>query len=76
VHGEALPVYAVLAAYNAGAARVERWRRWPGFGDPDLFVERVALTETRRYVKNVYASYQWYRRTYDRAAGTSSPTAR
>lgn len=61
---DSFPVYAAIAAYNAGAQRVDRWRRWPEFPDPDLFVERVAIPETRTYVRNVYASYQWYRRTY------------
>jgi len=61
---DSFPVYAAIAAYNAGAQRVDRWRLWPEFGDPDLFVERVAIAETRNYVKTVYASYQWYRRAY------------
>jgi soluble lytic murein transglycosylase len=61
---DSFPVYAAIAAYNAGSQRVDRWRLWPEFGDPDLFVERVAIAETRNYVKTVYASYQWYRRAY------------
>jgi len=61
---DSFPVYAAIAAYNAGAQRVDRWRLWPEFADPDLFVERVAIAETRNYVKTVYASYQWYRRAY------------
>ncbi|MEK7667872.1 MAG: lytic transglycosylase domain-containing protein [Gemmatimonadota bacterium] len=71
---DSFPVYAAIAAYNAGFQRVDRWRRWPEFGDPDLFVERVAIPETRTYVRIVYASYQWYRRAYaDSLAGASSP---
>ena len=69
----ALPVYAAIAAYNAGVPRVDRWRRWPEFPDPDLFVERVAIAETRTYVKTVYASYQWYRRTYAPRGGWPDP---
>lgn len=61
---DSFPVYAAIAAYNAGPQRVDRWRLWPEFADPDLFVERVAIAETRNYVKTVYASYQWYRRAY------------
>ncbi len=61
---DGMPVYAAIAAYDAGAQRVDRWRSWPEFADPDLFVERVAISETRNYVKTVYASYQWYRRAY------------
>jgi soluble lytic murein transglycosylase len=71
----AMPVYAAIAAYNAGAQRVDRWRGWPEFRDPDLFVERVAIAETRNYVKTVYASYQWYRRTYAAPGGPDSPAS-
>jgi len=71
----AMPVYAAIAAYNAGAQRVDRWRSWPEFRDPDLFVERVAIAETRNYVKTVYASYQWYRRTYAAPVGPGSPAS-
>jgi soluble lytic murein transglycosylase-like protein len=77
---DSFPVYAAIAAYNAGAQRVDRWRLWPEFADPDLFVERVAIAETRNYVKTVYASYQWYRRAYatpiaPRAAAPSEPSS-
>jgi len=58
---DTFPVYALLASYNAGAARVSRWRLWPEFDDPDLFVERVSIAETQNYVRTVYASYVWYR---------------
>ena len=40
---DSFPVYAVLAAYNAGPGRVRSWRRWPEFADPDLFAERIAI---------------------------------
>jgi len=55
------PLYALLASYNAGPARVTRWKNWPEYGDPDLFAERVMISETRDYVRTVYASYVWYR---------------
>jgi soluble lytic murein transglycosylase len=55
------PVYALLASYNAGPARVTRWKNWPEYGDPDLFAERVMISQTRDYVRTVYASYVWYR---------------
>jgi soluble lytic murein transglycosylase-like protein len=41
-----------------------RERQRPEFGDPDLFVERLSVAETRDYVRSVYANYQWYRRVY------------
>jgi soluble lytic murein transglycosylase len=61
---DSLPLHAQLAAYNAGRERVVRWRAWPEFGDPDLFAERVAIGETRDYVRIVYANYAWYRSGY------------
>jgi soluble lytic murein transglycosylase len=73
IRGEVLPEYAAIAAYNIGAPRVDRWRGWPQFRDPDLFVERIAISETRNYVKTVYASYQWYRRLYAAPGGRDSP---
>ncbi|MBW3535561.1 MAG: hypothetical protein KY453_10165 [Gemmatimonadetes bacterium] len=42
---------AVFAAYNAGPHRVERWRRYPEYGDDELFTERIPYRETRNYVK-------------------------
>jgi len=68
-------LYAAIAAYDAGAQRVDRWRSWPEFTDPDLFVERVAISETRNYVKTVYASYLWYRRAYAAPGGPDAPAA-
>ncbi len=61
---DALPVYAVIASYDAGPERLARWRQWPDFRDPDLFVERLPIAETRDYVRGVYANYAWYRRMY------------
>ena len=57
---DSFPTYALLAAYNAGAGRVSKWKSWPEYPDPDLFAERVSIIETRDYVRNVYASYVWY----------------
>lgn len=61
---DSLPVYALLASYDAGRASVMRERQRPEFNDPDLFVERLSVVETRDYVRSVYAGYQWYRRLY------------
>jgi soluble lytic murein transglycosylase len=61
---DSLPLPALLASYNAGPARVARWRAWPEFHDPDLFAERVTIAETRDYVRTIYASYRWYQAAY------------
>lgn len=61
---DSLPVYALLASYDAGRTGVMRERQRPEFGDPDLFVERLSVAETRDYVRSVYANYQWYRHVY------------
>jgi len=61
---DSLPLYAVIASYDAGPQHFVRWRRWPEMRDPDLFIERLPIAETRDYVRSVYANYQWYRRVY------------
>jgi len=61
---DSLPVYALLASYDAGRATVMREQQRPEFQDPDLFVERLSVAETRDYVRSVYAGYRWYRRLY------------
>ena len=43
----------VSAAYNAGPHRAERWLAGGEGMEPDLWVEFVPYTETRRYVKRV-----------------------
>jgi soluble lytic murein transglycosylase len=49
-----------LAAYNAGAAAVARWREaMPGL-PMDEFVEQIPVEETRGYVKRVLRSYAVY----------------
>jgi peptidoglycan lytic transglycosylase len=69
---DSLPPLPLLASYNAGTGRVARWRRWPEFGDPDLFAERVTIVETRDYLKTVYASYVWYRYAWSSAPAPGS----
>jgi soluble lytic murein transglycosylase len=64
IERDSFEVYALLASYNAGPARVGRWKSWPEYRDPDLFAERVSISETRDYVRTVYASYVWYRYAY------------
>ncbi|WP_168205921.1 transglycosylase SLT domain-containing protein [Geobacter sp. FeAm09] len=53
-----------IAAYNAGAAAVERWRKNFRNLKKDEFVESIPYQETRDYVKKVYASAATYRQLY------------
>lgn len=64
----------VLAAYNAGGTRVNRWSRTllsgtsaddPGF-DAELFVERIPYLETRVYIRNITVNRAMYRLIYGR----------
>ena len=64
------PAYA-LAAYNAGASRVRRWRTSPGADDPELFVERIPYEETRDYVRIVLRGRDLYRALYPQALGAA-----
>lgn len=54
----------VLAAYNAGASRVTRWREKGGAADPELFTERIPFAETRDYVRIVTRNREIYRVLY------------
>lgn len=51
----------VIAAYNAGGARVERWLNETGEMDLDLFVELIPFDETRNYVRRVSSHFARYR---------------
>jgi soluble lytic murein transglycosylase len=44
-----------LGAYNAGPHRVEAWRPQSGSVPADVWIENIAYTETREYVKRVLA---------------------
>jgi soluble lytic murein transglycosylase len=56
-------VYSV-AAYNAGSAAVDRWRKGLKGLKKDEFIESIPYQETRDYVKKVYASAATYRQLY------------
>ncbi|BCS52981.1 transglycosylase SLT domain-containing protein [Geobacter sp. SVR] len=56
-------VYSV-AAYNAGTAAVERWKKNLKGLRQDEFIESIPYQETRDYVKKVYASAATYRQLY------------
>jgi len=59
------PLPRVLAAYNAGGSRVERWTNRPGSDDPEMFTERISFAETRDYVRVVQRNLAVYRVLYD-----------
>jgi soluble lytic murein transglycosylase len=68
----------VLAAYNAGGSRVQRWSTKRGMDDPELFVERIPFVETRDYVRIVQRNAAIYSSLYGEALGTrrQAPGAR
>jgi soluble lytic murein transglycosylase len=50
------------AAYNAGPQRVQSWLPKTDCMDPDVWVERIPFTETRKYVRRVMffsSIYDW-----------------
>ena len=55
----------VLAAYNAGESRVDRWTTKHGTDDPEVFVERIPYAETRDYVRIIERNRELYRTLYD-----------
>jgi soluble lytic murein transglycosylase len=54
----------ILAAYNAGASRVERWAKRTGVDDPEVFAERIPFVETRGYVRVIQRNQELYRSLY------------
>lgn len=58
----------VLIAYNAGPARLNRWRELPEYeADAELFVERIPYSETREYVRFVQEHASIYAALYGTA---------
>ena len=55
---------AVIAAYNAGDERGAVWWRAADGARDDLFVDTIPYSETRNYVRLVYANYHRYRELY------------
>ena len=53
-----------LAAFNAGATPVDRWRAGAGSADTGWFVERIPYMETRGYVRSVLRNWSIYRALY------------
>lgn len=55
----------VLAAYNAGGSRVDRWSKKPSAAaDVELFAEQIPFVETRDYVRIVQRNAEMYRALY------------
>ncbi|HWL39470.1 MAG TPA: transglycosylase SLT domain-containing protein [Gemmatimonadaceae bacterium] len=54
----------VLAAYNAGESRVEKWSTKAGANDPEVFTERIPFVETRDYVRIVLRNQAYYDALY------------
>jgi len=57
-------VVKVLAAYNAGESRVEKWSSKTGANDPELFTERIPFVETRDYVRIILRNRAYYQALY------------
>ncbi len=55
-------VVAAVAAYNGGAAAVDRWLAKRADAPVDAFVEAIPYRETRRYVKKVITALDAYAR--------------
>jgi soluble lytic murein transglycosylase len=53
-----------LAAYNAGADRVEDWRSSGNYRDVEEFVESIPFTETRDYVQAIVRNAEVYKKVY------------
>jgi soluble lytic murein transglycosylase len=54
----------VLAAYNAGPARLARWIKFPEYADDEAFAERIPFDETRDYVRVVQLNAHMYAALY------------
>ncbi|HWG39755.1 MAG TPA: transglycosylase SLT domain-containing protein, partial [Candidatus Acidoferrales bacterium] len=53
-----------LAAYNAGADRVDDWRKNGNFADVEEFVESIPFTQTREYVQAIMRNAALYKLLY------------
>ncbi|MBY0504722.1 MAG: lytic transglycosylase domain-containing protein [Bryobacteraceae bacterium] len=63
----------MLAAYNAGKGRVDKWRTWFDYREPAEFVESIPFDETRNYVQVVLRNADFYRRLYAARPGATTP---
>jgi len=53
-----------LAAYNAGPAKVDQWKRRYTMQDRMLFLDLIPYKETRDYVSFIARNYYWYLQLY------------
>jgi soluble lytic murein transglycosylase len=53
-----------LAAYNAGADRIQDWKTSADYRDTAEFVESIPFTETREYVQAIVRNAALYRQIY------------
>ncbi|MFN7937092.1 MAG: transglycosylase SLT domain-containing protein [Bryobacteraceae bacterium] len=58
----------VLAAYNGGPSRVNRWLNWGTYREPSEFIETIPIAETRDYVQIVLRNAGVYRRLYGQSS--------
>ena len=65
----------ILAAYNAGAPRVERWSKRIGVTDPEVFAEQISFVETRDYVRLIQRNEEIYRALYGSEITTRAEAA-
>jgi soluble lytic murein transglycosylase-like protein/TolA-binding protein len=54
----------MLAAYNAGPHRVQRWILLPFSEEIDQFIENIEFSQTRNYVRSVMRNYWAYQFLY------------
>ena len=65
----------ILAAYNAGSPRVERWSKRIGVDDPEVFAEQISFVETRDYVRIIQRNVEIYRALYGDEIGIRGQAA-
>ena len=74
-HFGGVPEYA-LAAYNAGASRVEDWQTAGPYTGMDEFIESIPFTQTREYVQAILRNVEIYREIDAKTETTTSTTAK
>ncbi len=62
-----------LAAYNAGFARVDQWKRRYPTENRLLFIDLIPFRETRDYVSTILRNYYWYTKLYGSELAVQSP---